>query len=89
MREAPNASYIGKWNPENLLPNMEIDSSLAKWEMRCDPSGTFEDARADLSCVAGQGAFAGSGLSHPSGVMKGATVLAGQPFSCFGRGGHP
>jgi hypothetical protein len=36
-----------------------------KWEMRCDPSGTFEDARADLSCVAGQGAFAGSGLSHP------------------------
>ena len=48
---------------------MEIDSSLAKWEMCCDPLGTFGDATADLSCVAGQGAFAGSGLSHPTVVV--------------------
>jgi len=34
--------------------------------MCCDPLGTFEDATADLSCVAGQGTFTGSGLSHPA-----------------------
>jgi hypothetical protein len=48
--------------------------------MRCDPSGTFEDARADLSCVAGQGAFAGSGFSHPTVLVMDAAETKNRRF---------
>jgi hypothetical protein len=66
VREALNASYIGKWNLENLVVNMEIDSFALSGKCAAIRAGTFEEARANLSCVAGQGAFAGFGLSHPT-----------------------
>jgi hypothetical protein len=64
-REVLNASYIEKWEPENLLVNMEFDSFTLSGECAAILHEPLRMEAPDLLCVSGQGTFAGPGLSHP------------------------
>ena len=64
-REVLKASYFEKWEPENLLVNMEFDSFTLSGECAAILHEPLRMEAPDLLCVAGHGTFTGPDLSHP------------------------